>query len=157
MSNNASDDFKRFFRIISFILFIIYLIFLINVLFLDEKYGRVTGVKGYNLEPFKTIKNYIKYSGTDTMMRNIFGNIVAFMPFGFFVPVILRKTRNFIFMILLSGLMSLLVEVLQYHFAVGSFDVDDIILNTAGGFLGYLIYKICYYIYYGIKYLSIHK
>ncbi|GKX31981.1 hypothetical protein SH1V18_44610 [Vallitalea longa] len=157
MSNNASEDFKRFFRIISFILFIIYLMFLINVLFLDEKYGRVTGVKGYNLEFFKTIKNYIKYSGTNTIMRNIFGNIVAFMPFGFFIPVLLRKTRHLIIMILLSGLMSLLVEVLQYHFAVGSFDVDDIILNTVGGFLGYLIYKICYYIYYGFKYLHIQK
>lgn len=153
MSIIHSNEFRKTFRIISFILFIIYLAILINVLFLDVRYGRVTGIKRYNLDFFKTIKNYIKYSDTNTIMINIFGNILAFMPLGFFVPILIRQTRFFISIILISGVVSLLVEVLQYYFAVGSFDVDDIILNTFGGLIGYLIFIICYYIYYGIKYL----
>ncbi len=157
MSTIHSNEFRKMFRIISFILFIIYLIILINVLFLDARYGRITGLKGYNLEPFRTIKNYLKYSGTNAIMTNIFGNILAFMPLGFFVPILFRRTRFFILMILISGFVSLAVEVLQYHYAVGSFDVDDIILNTLGGFIGYLIFRICYYIYYGIKYLKDKK
>ena len=37
--------------------------------------------------------------------------------------------------------LSLLVELLQLVFKVGSFDVDDLLLNTIGGLLGYLVYK----------------
>lgn len=149
-----SKGFKKLGRIISFILFITYIVILINVLFFDAKYGRVSGIKSYNLEPFKTIHNYIKYRKyvTDSIIiRNILGNIVAFMPFGFFIPLLFRRTRYFIKIILISGFVSLIVEIIQYEFAVGSFDVDDIILNTLGGFAGYIIYKICYYIYYAIK------
>ena len=157
MNNNTLDNFKKSFRIISLILFILYMMFLVNVLFFDAKYGRITGVKGYNKDPFITIKNYIKYSSIDVIIRNVIGNIVAFMPFGFFVPILVRKARYIIIVILLSGVMSLLVEALQYHYEVGSFDVDDIILNTFGGLLGYIAFRICYYMFYGIIYLRNHK
>ena len=33
------------------------------------------------------------------------------------------------------------MELLQLVFKVGSFDVDDLFLNTIGGLLGYLVYK----------------
>ena len=39
--------------------------------------------------------------------------------------------------------MSLLVETIQLVTKVGSFDVDDMMLNTLGAFLGYVIFKIC--------------
>ncbi|MCT4598883.1 MAG: VanZ family protein [Vallitalea sp.] len=151
MSIIYSKGFKTFSRIICFILFIIYLTILSNVLFFNYKYGRVSGDKSYNLEPFKTINNYIKYrqSVSDAIdIRNILGNILAFMPMGFFIPLLSKKTRFFIKIIIISAITSLLVEVIQYKFAVGSFDVDDIILNTLGGFIGYICYKIAHSIYY---------
>lgn len=149
-----SKGFKMFSRIICVILFIIYLSILTNLLFFDYRYGRVSGDKSYNLKPFRTINNYIKYRqyvSDAVFIRNIYGNILAFMPMGFFVPLLLRKTRNFIKVVIISFFTSLLVEIIQYEFAVGSFDVDDIILNTLGGFLGYLCYKIIYDIYYNIR------
>jgi glycopeptide antibiotics resistance protein len=151
MSIIYSKGFKTFSRIICFILFIIYLTILSNVLFFNYKYGRVSGDKSYNLEPFKTINNYIKYRqyvSDAIVIRNILGNILAFMPMGFFIPLLSKKTRFFIKIIIISAITSLLVEVIQYKFAVGSFDVDDIILNTLGGFIGYICYKIAHSIYY---------
>jgi len=38
--------------------------------------------------------------------------------------------------------LSLLVELIQLVTKVGSFDVDDIILNTIGGAIGYIVYKV---------------
>ena len=39
--------------------------------------------------------------------------------------------------------LSLCVEIIQLFTRVGSFDVDDILLNTIGGVLGYIIFLIC--------------
>jgi glycopeptide antibiotics resistance protein len=71
------------------------------------------------------------------------GNVVGFIPFGFILPVILKKFRSG-FLIILSGFtLSLCVEVLQLIMRVGCFDVDDLILNTLGAALGYLAFFIC--------------
>ena len=87
-------------------------------------------------------------------MTNIGGNVVGFMPYGFILPVITRRRRSG-FLIILSGFcISLTVEVIQLVTKVGSFDVDDIILNTLGVALGYLFFYICNAlrrIYYGKK------
>ena len=77
------------------------------------------------------------------MFLNIFGNVLAFMPFGFFLPVIWVRTRHWYITVLLSFAMSLLVETMQLVGKVGSFDVDDLILNTLGGVIGYLLFWIC--------------
>ena len=45
--------------------------------------------------------------------------------------------------------LSLLVEVLQLVTKVGSFDVDDLLLNTVGGILGFLIYKLAVHFFRG--------
>ena len=92
--------------------------------------------------------------GTFALLTNIGGNVVGFMPYGFILPVITRRRRSG-FLIILSGFcISLTVEVIQLVTKVGSFDVDDIILNTLGVALGYLFFYICNAlrrIYYGKK------
>lgn len=71
------------------------------------------------------------------------GNIIGFIPFGVLVPVIFQEFRDG-GLIVLSGFgLSLLVETIQLVTKVGSFDVDDMMLNTLGAFLGYVIFKIC--------------
>lgn len=98
----------------------------------------------YNVVPFQTISNYIKASGqinASVWVSNLFGNVLAFMPLGFFLPLLFKRFMKFwptLFLILFS---TLAVECLQYVFRVGSFDIDDIILNTLGGAIGYLFYK----------------
>lgn len=92
---------------------------------------------------FKEIRRFLLYRnilGWRAVFLNIFGNVLAFMPFGFFLPVIWVRTRHWYITVLLSFVMSLLVETMQLVGKVGSFDVDDLLLNTIGGFAGYIIF-----------------
>lgn len=72
-------------------------------------------------------------------LLNVVGNIIAFMPFGFLLPKVFEKTRTLFLIILFSFEMSLFAELIQLIFQLGCFDVDDLLLNTFGGFLGFLV------------------
>ncbi|MFR3727915.1 VanZ family protein [Lacrimispora sp.] len=134
------------------VIFLIYLIFLAYFLFFSDFFGRGSHLRqdyAYNLVPLKEIRRFIVYRkvvGLESFLLNIVGNIAGFMPFGFFLPVISRRSRRFFNTVLLSFLFSLTIETIQLVFKVGSFDVDDMILNTAGGILGYILYKIVQHI-----------
>ena len=78
---------------------------------------------------------------------NLFGNVFAFMPFGFLLPIVFKRVRNFWIVTILSFFFSLFVETMQLSFHVGGFDVDDILLNTIGGSFGYLIFKLIYILF----------
>lgn len=127
------------------VLFVLYLIVLAYFLFFSERYGR-TDIKSdyhYNLKPFKEIKRFIKYRsqlGWEIFIVNIFGNVLAFVPFGFFLPIVSSENRTFLKVALYSFEFSLCAELIQLSFQVGTFDVDDLIMNTAGGILGYLFF-----------------
>ena len=132
------------FRFIGIILFIVYLLMLCYFLFFAEAFGRGMGVDthGCNTIPFVEIKRYINNFDKLGMITviNLGGNILAFMPFGFFRPIVGRRRHAF-FRTLVQGCMfSCLVEIVQLLTNVGSFDVDDIILNTFGVFLGYIAF-----------------
>lgn len=129
------------------IVFYIYIICLSYFLFFSERYGRIgdnTCYK-YNLKLFNEIIRFIRYRktlGFEIFAVNIFGNILAFAPFGFIVPLINKKHIKACKIIVLSFLFSLTIETIQLIFKVGTFDVDDMLLNTLGGLLGYIVYKI---------------
>lgn len=94
-----------------------------------------------NLIPFKTILiNIHSLSWHD--FSNFVGNILVFIPFGVFL-VLLSKNRGMSFMgvFALSLGLSLSLESLQVVYSIGIFDVDDLILNTFGGVLGYVAIK----------------
>jgi glycopeptide antibiotics resistance protein len=98
-----------------------------------EPYG-----KTYNLEPLATIKTQLRHWSEGWARFNLIGNTVAFVPFGFLLPLTYRK-RCSLFAVLLLGLMFVLfAEALQLYTNLGTFDVDDIILNMSAIFLGYL-------------------
>lgn len=134
-------------RRISWILFIVYILILIYFMFLSEAYGRTIADRSYhyNLIPFKELNRFITYRkslGTVAVMTNIFGNIMGFIPFGYILPIISKRRRKFSIIGLLSFQLSLSIEVLQLVLKVGSFDVDDLILNTLGGLIGYFLFWI---------------
>ena len=134
-------------RILGKILFILYIGFLIYFLFLSDWYGRegVMDEYRYNLELFKEIRRFIVYReqlGAFAVFSNLFGNILIFVPFGFFIAMA-SSSRSFFKALFNSLGLSLCVEVLQLVTRVGSFDVDDILLNTIGGVLGYIVFMIC--------------
>ncbi len=72
---------------------------------------------------------------------NIVGNVVVFMPFGFFVPSL--KNWSFVRVVLTGFLFSLAVETVQLVTKVGTFDVDDLFLNTIGVALGCILFCFC--------------
>ena len=97
----------------------------------------------YNLILFKEISRYFKYYnvlGFPLFMINIVGNIIAFAPFGFFLPVISRRSKKWYNTVTFGFTWSLILETLQLIFKVGSFDVDDLFLNTLGAAFGFGCY-----------------
>lgn len=99
-----------------------------------------------NLVPFHEIQSYlhaIQQHGSGHSLVNFAGNIVAFMPFGFLLPLLFaKKASGMGKVVLLSLLLSLLLETTQLAMSCGAFDVDDLLLNTSGGFFGYVIYRL---------------
>ncbi|MBS6194422.1 MAG: VanZ family protein [Clostridiales bacterium] len=140
---------KKRIRLISWILFVLYILLLIYLLFLAEGYGRkdfALREYQYNLRPFREIRRFWVYReriGYIFVLLNLGGNIVGFLPFGFFLPILGYRFRNGGLVCLLGFSLSLLVECVQLVYKVGSFDVDDILLNTLGAVLGYVMFAVC--------------
>lgn len=134
-------------RVVGKILFVLYIAFIIYFLLFSDWYGRTGEMQEYryNLVLFKEIKRFWQYRdqvGFSAMFTNLFGNVLIFVPFGFFMPMASRY-RNFFATLFYSFGLSLCVETFQLITKVGSFDVDDLLLNTIGGVLGYLVFSTC--------------
>lgn len=125
-------------------------------MFFAESMGRTDYVitYRYNLQPFKEIMRFLNnwdMVGTLAVLLNIGGNVLAFAPLGFCLPMLSDHRIRFIRVTLLSAGLSLLIELIQLCSRVGSFDVDDIILNTMGGIVGYIVFCICMGIINGLR------
>lgn len=141
---------KKMYRMAAWLLFGLYLILMVYFLFFAESMGRTSVGQEYhyNLKPFKEIQRYLTYYdviGPYTVFLNLAGNILAFVPFGLFFPLLSRRNRGFLKVTLISFEVSMLVELIQLITRVGSCDVDDIILNTLGGVIGYFCFKIMFF------------
>ena len=141
-----SERTRKILRIIAWLAFGAYLLLLCYYLFFAELTGRTAcGERNYhyNLVLFKEIKRFIRYRealGLRAVLLNLAGNILFFIPFGLFLPLLAHRCRRMWHVTLLSFDFSLLVELIQLVSKVGSFDVDDLLLNTIGGALGYLCF-----------------
>ena len=139
-----SIQLKKKIRLAAAFLMVCYMAVLAYVCFFSERYGRVVSdTYHYNLQPFREISRFFIYRdiiGFRGFVINLFGNILAFMPWGFMVPVIRKKPGKFLYTVLSTFVLSLCIETIQLVAKVGSFDVDDLILNTMGGLAGCLVY-----------------
>ena len=99
-----------------------------------------------NFVPFKTIKFYLYLADINPTIRieNLAGNIIGFIPFGFILPLLSKRAQKLSRVTLATFCLSLTFEVIQLIFEFGSFDVDDLILNTLGGILGYIPIKVIF-------------
>lgn len=146
--NSVTKQGKRQVRTIGTLLFITYILSLSYFLFFSERFGRTDfgSEYRYNLIFFQEIKRYILHLHSFTpeqFILNILGNVFAFTPFGFCMPLIKPKYDRLIRIFICSMLFSLMIESIQLVFKVGSFDVDDILLNTSGALLGFLVFRVC--------------
>ena len=99
-----------------------------------------------NLKPLHTIKSYLWVLENDrsqTAMRhaaiNLAGNVVMFLPLGYFFAVLFQPMRKFWRMLLYTVLLICAVECLQLLTMLGSCDVDDLLLNLVGVIFGWCI------------------
>lgn len=89
-----------------------------------------------NFIPFEEMFRY--EFGTKLFYKNVVGNMLMFVPYGFFIAYFLKTKKPWL-VLLLTTLVSITIEITQL--LIGRvFDVDDIILNIVGGVSGYIIY-----------------
>lgn len=106
-------------------------------------FDREVWLANSNLVPFQNTLIYINGREKfylEIIINNTLGNILVFLPLGIFLPHLFKKYRSYSKMFLHSLLLSLFIEIIQFSMQIGQFDIDDIILNTAGAILGLLIY-----------------
>lgn len=141
---------------VHWILFVIYCFNLLYILFFDPDFGRRVFEGGLsfqdyldynvNLDIFETIQLFMNgykngVVSMETLLRNLLGNMVIFIPMAYFLPVLFKKQRKFIWFFITIFLMVLSVEVIQVYFRIGSGDIDDLFLNVSGCIIMYGILK----------------
>ncbi len=87
---------------------------------------------------FDSIRN-MKTGNYQYFVINVLGNLIAFVPLGIFIPLIFPSRKVFS-VVMIGFCTSLLIEIIQLT-VIRATDVDDIMLNTLGTLLGYLIYR----------------
>ena len=128
-NNEKAILYKEIFNL----LFILYILCLFHaVTYQDVSWASA------NLIPFKEILRYD--FGSNLFYRNIFGNLLLFLPYGLYITYYLDLKRPLSVMGY-AFIVSLSIELIQS--IIGRvFDVDDIILNVLGALLGYFIYRL---------------
>lgn len=89
-----------------------------------------------NLQLFKMFKIY------KVLSKQIVGNFIMLLPLGIFLPLLYRRISGFLPVLVVSMLVSTLIELLQLVTSFRSADVDDVFLNTLGACTGFILYKI---------------
>ena len=100
---------------------------------------------GYNLVPFKTIRSFMTLhpsTSTSAKVFNLLGNIALFVPMGILLPLVFKRAIGWLKIVIATFLISLCFELFQLFTHTGHFDVDDLILNSIGGLVGYGCYLI---------------
>jgi glycopeptide antibiotics resistance protein len=93
-----------------------------------------------NLHPGRSLRAYLDQAALRDAVKQIGGNVLLGVPFGTLVPVVAPRARGLLKVLLLTAVVMLLVEFAQGALVTGrAFDIDDVILNTAGALLGHLL------------------
>ena len=100
------------------------------------------GSINYNLIPFRSMSAQIERITQWWALKNLLGNIIPFIPFGFLLPITYKKFSSAISIFVIGLASILLIEIFQFFTKLGNFDVDDIILNMIGIVCGYVIFLV---------------
>lgn len=147
---------KKTFRYVCAVCFGGYVLFMLWLLFgqrwgapVPFSYGESL-LQNCNLLSFSTVLTFcriLRQASSPAAFRhavvNLAGNIVMFVPLGFFLPCLWRKMRCFRrFLLCHTGVIAA-IELAQWLTFLGSMDVDDLILNTCGGAAGFGLFCLC--------------
>ena len=135
------------------VLLLFYTIFMLWLLFGRNRGGAVENYweqldEHMILTPFQTIRSFLRslQHGSLTQKRlaivNLVGNVIMFVPLGFFVPILWKRTRKFGWHIMMMALIIFVVELTQLFTLLGTCDVDDLLLNLVGTTMGFCLWKL---------------
>lgn len=103
--------------------------------------------------PFETISRFLwvlRYSSQPGQIRhavvNLAGNVIMFVPLGYWVPCFWKKLQKFGWHFLTMVLIIVIIELTQLFTLLGSCDVDDLLLNLVGTTIGLGMWKIRHWI-----------
>ena len=132
------------------------IIYLLTVIYLTFLIREPTPLYRYSLKPFNAARRAIEFGGgvipgllsgniTITSWKSLEGvaqNILLFIPFGYLLPLLWKKADRWWKVVLLGFFASLCIEIVQLITRLGFADVDDLMNNTIGTGIGYILYKI---------------
>ena len=133
------------------IIFALYCALMLWLLFDREGYDPAlpyTEQLRYSLIPFTTTQRFLKLLTSANVAHrnqaviNLGGNVIMFIPLGFFLPKLWQWQRKITRTLLTTSGIIVLVELTQLFTLVGTCDIDDLILNVTGAAIGYGFYKI---------------
>ncbi len=137
---------------IASLLFCAYLISIIGIVFFPIMFEvaipTFTFKSAINIIPFKTILEIQRNLSFSTFSKQVFGNVILFIPFGFFIPLVNEKAQKISYIITISFLASLGIELVQLVIDIITqhlnriVDIDDIILNVFGAIIGFGLLKL---------------
>ncbi|AJI22125.1 VanZ family protein [Priestia megaterium] len=129
------------------VLFLVSILLVLRLtMFPESSLGIGEGKGGINLVPFYTMRDLLfHHSFSDFILNNI-GNIILFLPFGFFLAMRFRKIDNLPKSFLVGMFFSVLIEIVQLFMPNRWTDIDDVLLNTLGTGIGYSLFKTLNYI-----------
>ena len=149
---------KTTFRILMRTALVVYIVLMIGLLYgkgiishpsrilQAQEIGYWMTVRRYtNTVPLKTILPFLRmmryFSISDFLTSQTVGNVLIFMPFGFFIPYYRRKKQKLLPFSMTCLCLIILIESTQVLTLFGSFDVDDIILNMVGCLAGFFVFR----------------
>lgn len=121
-----------------FLLAMLLAIYLV-VLFALALRPSTANVQLVNLVPFSSIVQGLR-AGGPLFVINIVGNIVVFVPLGIVLPNLDRRFQHWIKTLIIGIALSATIEALQWTSAQRVADVDDLLLNGFGTWIGYRMY-----------------
>ncbi|OAB43350.1 VanZ family protein [Paenibacillus glacialis] len=101
----------------------------------------------YNVIPFETIGLFLRSIHKEPNAAgiiNLFGNIGVFVPFGMVLPILFKRLRSYRMLTVCFVLIVIVIELSQMLLRVGSCDVDDVILNVIGVWIGYSMLRLLF-------------
>ena len=149
---NRKIDFKR--EALMLLLYIYLFILIRFIIFPMERVdGRVQpiyfDIKNLSNPKLNLVPFIHMFDGKDKAKTYFvfFGNIGMFIPPGIIFSILFKRLDSVIKAIDAGILLSLSIELLQLLVFERTTDIDDIILNTLGVVIGYLIYRLCFYLF----------
>jgi glycopeptide antibiotics resistance protein len=95
-----------------------------------------------NVIPFATIRIYLDNLGSAFWLSQAVGNVLLLLPLGLFGPLARPWLRRWWRVLLVAAAFSVCIELIQLGIPDRSADVDDVLLNTVGAMLGYVLLRL---------------